>query len=76
MTEYRMTEELEDPFGKDFNDLPLGRMAMKIQKDVEMIYRSQKKGSATFFTQMDPKDDLWQTDQFWLTETKEDKKQK
>lgn len=67
-------EELENPFGRDFNDLPLGRMAMKIQKDVEMIYKSQKQGISV--QQLDPKDECWKSNQFWLTKDKEEEEKR
>jgi ion channel-forming bestrophin family protein len=32
-----IAEEIEEPFGRDSNDLPVNRMAMSIQKHVEEI---------------------------------------
>ncbi|RYZ22600.1 MAG: hypothetical protein EOO16_08335 [Chitinophagaceae bacterium] len=33
-----IAEEIEDPFGRDSNDLPMGRMADNIRKNVEEIF--------------------------------------
>ncbi len=41
-----MAEEIEEPFGLDCNDLPLGSMAATIRRDVESILVPSTPGEA------------------------------
>jgi putative membrane protein len=38
-----LAEEIEDPFGKDANDLPTDEIALKIKKATEDIFRLTKR---------------------------------
>lgn len=50
----------------DFNDLPLGRMALQIQKDVSVIYETCKDGSVSFVSNVDMDDVLLTEHKYWL----------
>lgn len=50
----------------DVNDLPLGRMALQIQKDVSMIYKKCKGRSVSFVLILDVDDVLLTERKYWL----------
>lgn len=63
--------ELENPFGKDYNDLPLGKMVEGIQDDVRATYMAAKAGTRKYVHVVGPVKPE-EGEQFWLDSTKED----
>lgn len=60
--------ELENPFGSDYNDLPLGRMSDRIQEQVAHIYHTYRDRGYSCIVQL-PVDDLTRSDDYWLNES-------
>lgn len=64
--------ELENPFGKDYKDLPLGVLAKKIQDEVAEMYHTAQLGTRRFVhkaKEAQPEEG----DLFWLDDKKLDK---
>lgn len=57
--------ELENPFGNDYNDLPLGRMADRIQEQVAHIYHTYRDRGYACIIQLPP-EDLTKSECYWL----------
>lgn len=59
--------ELENPFGSDYNDLPLGRMSDRIQEQVAHTYHTYRDRGYSCIVQR-PVDDFTVSKNYWLNE--------